>query len=176
MNAQVRVRFAPAPTGLLHIGNARTALFNFLFAKRNQGIFVLRVEDTDLERSDDASMDRILEDLQWLGISWDEGPDRGGPVGPYRQSQRTAIYRELADRLRQGGKSYKCFCSEERLEALRKEQLSKGKMPRYDGRCRSLSEEEIAKMEASGLRATLRFHVGKGPVVFQDLIHGKMNF
>jgi glutamyl-tRNA synthetase len=176
MTSEVRVRFAPAPTGLLHIGNARTALFNFLFAKRNQGRFVLRIEDTDLERSNDTSIDRILEDLEWLGISWDEGPDRDGPVGPYRQSQRMAIYRELADRLSQEGKSYKCFCSEERLEALRKEQLSKGKMPRYDGRCRSLPSEEIAKMEASGLHPVLRFHVGRRQILFDDLIHGKMNF
>ena len=176
MTSEVRVRFAPAPTGLLHIGNARTALFNFLFAKRNQGKFVLRIEDTDLERSNDTSIDRILEDLEWLGISWDEGPDRDGPVGPYRQSQRMSIYREFADRLSQEGKSYKCFCSEERLEALRKEQLSKGKMPRYDGHCRSLSSEEIAKMEASGLHPVLRFHVGRGQILFDDLIHGKMNF
>ncbi|MGO8987311.1 MAG: glutamate--tRNA ligase [bacterium] len=176
MTSEVRVRFAPAPTGLLHIGNARTALFNFLFAKRNQGRFVLRIEDTDLERSSDTSIDRILEDLEWLEISWDEGPDRDGPVGPYRQSQRMAIYRELADRLSQEGKSYKCFCSEERLETLRKEQLSKGKMPRYDGRCRSLSSEEIAKMEASGLHPVLRFQVGRGQILFDDLIHGKMNF
>ncbi len=176
MTSEVRVRFAPAPTGLLHIGNARTALFNFLFAKRNQGRFILRIEDTDLERSNDTSIDRILEDMGWLGISWDEGPGRDGPVGPYRQSQRVGIYREVADRLSQEGKSYKCFCSEERLEALRKEQLSKGKMPRYDGHCRSLSSEEIAKMEASGLHPVLRFHVGRGQILFDDLIHGKMNF
>jgi glutamyl-tRNA synthetase len=176
MNSEVRVRFAPAPTGFLHIGNARTALFNFLFAKRNQGIFVLRIEDTDLERSNDTSIDRIIEDLKWLGIFWDEGPDRDGSVGPYRQSQRVSVYREFADRLSQQGKSYKCFCSEERLEKLRKEQLSKGKMPRYDGRCRFLSAEEIAKMESSGLQPAFRFHVGGGPILFEDLIHGKMNF
>jgi len=176
MISNVRVRFAPAPTGLLHIGNARTALFNFLFAKRHQGTFVLRIEDTDLERSTDTSIDRIIEDLKWLGISWDEGPDRDEPNGPYRQSQRLSIYQEFADRLFQEGKSYKCFCSEERLEKLRKEQLSKGKMPRYDGRCRSLSEEEIAKMESSGLQSVLRFHVGGGPILFEDLIHRKMNF
>ena len=176
MTSQVRVRFAPAPTGLLHIGNARTALFNFLFARRYQGTLVLRIEDTDLERSDDASMDRIMEDLRWLGILWDEGPDRDGLVGPYRQSQRISIYRGYADRLSQEGKSYKCFCSEERLEKLRKEQLSKGRMPRYDGRCRSLSAEEISKMESSGLKPVLRFHVGRGSILFEDLIHGKMNF
>jgi glutamyl-tRNA synthetase len=172
----VRVRFAPAPTGLLHIGNARTALFNFLFAKHHQGTFVLRIEDTDIERSTEPSIDRIIEDLKWLGISWEEGPDRDGSYGPYRQSQRLPLYQEFADHLLREGKSYKCFCSEERLENLRKEQLSKGKMPRYDGRCRSLSKEEIVKMEASGLRSVLRFHVGRGSVLFEDLIHGKMNF
>jgi len=176
MISNVRVRFAPAPTGLLHIGNARTALFNFLFAKRHQGTFVLRIEDTDLERSTDSSIDRIIEDLRWLGISWEEGPDRNGPEGPYRQSQRSSIYREFADRLFQEGRGYKCFCSKERLEKLRKEQLSKGTMPRYDGRCRSLSEGEIAKMESSGLHPVLRFRVGGGSVLFEDLIHGEMNF
>jgi glutamyl-tRNA synthetase len=176
MIPNVRVRFAPAPTGLLHIGNARTALFNFLFSKRHQGTFVLRIEDTDLERSTDASIDRIMEDLKWLGIIWDEGPDVGGPDGPYRQTQRLSVYREFADRLFQEGKSYKCFCTEERLENLRKEQLSKGKMPRYDGRCRTLSEEEIGKMESSGLRPAIRFRVGRGSIVFEDLIHGKMSF
>ncbi len=176
MTSNVRVRFAPAPTGLLHIGNARTALFNFLFAKRHQGTFVLRIEDTDLERSTDASIDRIIEDLKWLGMIWDEGPNQDGPEGPYRQSQRLSIYQEFADRLFQEGKSYKCFCSEERLEKLRKEQLSKGRMPRYDGRCRSLTQGEIAKMESSGLHPVLRFHVGSGSIHFDDLIHGKMNF
>jgi len=176
MNSRVRVRFAPSPTGLLHIGNARTALFNFLFARRHQGTFVLRIEDTDVERSTDLSIDRIVEDLQWLGISWDEGPGREGLFGPYRQSQRASIYRDFADRLSQEGKCYKCFCSEERLEKLRKEQLSKGKMPRYDGRCRSLSAAEITGMESSGLHPVIRFHVGRGLILFEDLIHGKMNF
>ena len=176
MNSKVRVRFAPAPTGLLHIGNSRTALFNFLFAKRHQGTFVLRIEDTDVERSTDTSIDRIVEDLRWLGISWEEGPDREGPLGPYRQSQRISVYRQFADRLSQEGKSYKCFCSEERLEKLRKEQLSKGKMPRYDGRCHSLSASEITGMESSGLHPVIRFHVGRGSILFEDLIHGKMNF
>ncbi len=176
MNSKVRVRFAPAPTGLLHIGNARTALFNFLFARRHRGTFILRIEDTDVDRSTDASMDRIVEDLQWLGISWEEGPDRGGSLGPYRQSERISIYREFADRLSQEGKGYKCFCSKERLEQLRKEQLSRRTMPRYDGRCHSLSADEILGMESSGLRPVIRFHVGSGAVFFDDLIHGKMKF
>ncbi len=176
INPTIRVRFAPAPTGLLHIGNARTAVFNFLFAKRHQGAFVLRIEDTDLERSTDASLERIIQDLKWLGIFWDEGPGQGGSVGPYRQSERLSIYHEFADRLFQEGKTYKCFCSEERLEKLRKEQLSKGKMPRYDGHCCSLSQQEIEKIEDSGIRPVLRFRVGKGTISFQDLIHGRMNF
>ena len=176
MTSNVRVRFAPSPTGLLHIGNARTALFNYIFAKRHQGTFILRIEDTDLERSTDTSIDQILEDLQWLGIHWDEGPDRNGPDGPYRQSQRLSLYRDYAEQLLREGKAYHCFCSNERLEDLRKEQISKGTMPRYDGRCRSLSKEEISKMESAGLRPVLRFRVGKGSIVFEDIIHGKMKF
>jgi len=176
MNSKVRVRFAPAPTGLLHIGNARTALFNYLFARRHQGSLVLRIEDTDVERSTDTSVDRIIEDLKWLGISWTEGPDREGPLGPYRQTQRLSTYREFADRLLHEAKGYKCFCSEERLDQLRKEQLARGKMPRYDGRCRFLSAAEIAGMESSGLRPVIRFHVTGGAILFEDLIHGKMNF
>ena len=172
----VRVRFAPAPTGLLHIGNARTALFNYLFAKHEKGVFILRIEDTDMERSTEASIDAILEDLKWLGIGWDEGPDCGGEDGPYRQSQRLSLYQTYAEELFQGGKAYKCFCSPERLESLRKEQLSKGRMPRYDGRCRSLSEEEISKMESEGLQSVLRFRVGRGSIVFEDLVHGRMSF
>src|SRR4030066_1980634 len=176
MASNVRVRFAPAPTGLLHIGNARTALFNYIFAKSYGGIFILRIEDTDLERSTETSIDHILEDLKWLGIRWEEGPDQGGPEGPYRQSQRLSLYRGYADQLLKEGRAYKCFCSPERLESLRKEQLSRGMMPKYDGRCRSLSEGEISKMESEGLRPVLRFRVDKGMVVFEDLIHGRMNF
>jgi glutamyl-tRNA synthetase len=176
MNSNVRVRFAPSPTGLLHIGNARTALFNYLFAKRHQGTLILRIEDTDIERSTDTSIERILEDLQWLGICWGEGPDQKGSDGPYRQSQRLSLYCDHAEQLLREKKAYKCFCSNERLEALRKEQLSKGKMPRYDGRCRSLTGEEISKMESAGNRPVLRFQVGKGSIAFEDVIHGKMKF
>ncbi len=176
MLPSVRVRFAPSPTGLLHIGNARTALFNYLFARNHQGKFILRIEDTDVERSTEVALLRILEDLQWLGIHWEEGPDRSGPAGPYRQSQRVSLYRDYAEQLLQEGKGYKCFCSPQRLEALRKEQLSKGKMPRYDGRCRSLQKEEILDSESAGHRPVLRFVVGRGAILFEDLIHGKMNF
>ncbi len=176
MDASVRVRFAPAPTGLLHIGNARTALFNYLFAIKEKGTFILRIEDTDLERSTDASIEAILQDLRWLGILWGEGPDSGGESGPYRQSQRLSLYRDDAGKLLGEGKVYKCFCTPERLETLRKEQLSKSMMPKYDGKCRSLSEAEISKMESEGRRPVLRFRVGKGPVIFEDLIHGRMSF
>lgn len=176
MNSSVRVRFAPAPTGLLHIGNARTALFNYIFAKRYGGTFILRIEDTDVERSTETSIDHILKDLQWLGIRWEEGPDRGGSDGPYRQSQRLPLYSNYTERLFREAKAYKCFCSNERLEALRKEQISKGMMPRYDGRCRSLSKEEISKLESEGLRPVLRFRIGKGSIVFEDLVHGRMHF
>jgi len=173
---KVRVRFAPSPTGLLHIGNARTAVFNFLYARHHDGTFILRIEDTDVERSTEASMDRIIEDLRWLGIPWDEGPDCDGPDGPYRQSQRLSLYADFAQRLLDGGRVYKCFYTPERLEALRKEQLSKGKMPRYDGRCRSLSREEAIRMESEGQRPVLRFRVERGTLSFEDLIHGRMNF
>jgi nondiscriminating glutamyl-tRNA synthetase len=176
MTSNVRVRFAPSPTGLLHIGNARTALFNYLYSKRHGGTLILRIEDTDVERSTEASIDAIVEDLHWMGIDWDEGPGKDGPNGPYRQTLRLSFYDEYIDRLSREGKVYKCFCSNERLEALRKEQLAHGKMPRYDNRCRSLTPEEIAKKEAEGLRPAIRFAIGKGTVSFQDLIHGKMNF
>lgn len=176
MNSDVRVRFAPAPTGLLHIGNARTALFNHLFAKHLHGTFILRIEDTDTERSTDIAIEHILEDLRWLGIQWEEGPDRGGPAGPYRQSQRLSLYLDYAEGLLREGKAYRCYCSPERLESLRKEQLSRGKMPRYDGRCQSLSKGEISRMESEGQQPVLRFHVKRGSIVFEDLVHRRMNF
>ncbi len=176
MTLNVRVRFAPAPTGLLHIGNARTALFNYIFARRHGGTFILRIEDTDAERSTEASMGRILEDLEWLGIRWEEGPDRGGSAGPYLQSQRLPIYSGYAEQLAREAKAYKCFCSNERLETLRKEQISKGEIPRYDGHCRSLSKAEIAKLESEGFRPVLRFRMGKGTISFEDLIHKRMHF
>ena len=172
----VRVRFAPSPTGLLHIGSARTALLNYLFARHHQGILILRIEDTDLERSTHESMNRIIEDLHWLGISWQEGPDEDGSDGPYLQSQRLPLYREHSERLSLEGQAYKCFCSNERLDSLREHQLSKGMMPRYDGRCRSLSQEEVLRMESEGLRPALRFRVGTGPIIFEDMVHGRMTF
>jgi nondiscriminating glutamyl-tRNA synthetase len=176
VNPEIRVRFAPAPTGRLHIGNARTALFNVLFARRHKGTLILRIEDTDVERSTEASIADILKDLRWLGIEWQEGPERGGPAGPYRQSERVSLYHDFARQLLQRDAAYKCFCSQERLDALRNQQLAKGQMPRYDGRCRHLSKEEISGLEAQGLQAVVRFRVEGGPVVFEDLIHGRMSF
>ena len=174
--SKVRVRFAPSPTGQLHIGNARTALFNFLFARHHAGTFILRIEDTDLERSTEGSFEEILKDLRWLGLLWDEGPHVDGPLGPYRQSQRVSLYGEFAQHLLKEGRTYPCFCSPERLEALRREQLSRGKMPRYDGRCRSLQPGEAARLESEGRRPALRFRVEGKTISFEDLIHGTMNF
>ncbi len=131
----VRVRFAPSPTGTLHIGSARTALYNFLFARHTGGSFVLRIDDTDAARSDAALEASIMADLRWLGLAWDEGPDRGGPSGPYRQSERLDRHRAAAGELLAAGLAYRCFCPEERLEQLRREALAAGRTPRYDRRC-----------------------------------------
>src|SRR5512136_1778494 len=122
MAAEVRVRFAPSPTGYLHVGGARTALFNFLFARRHRGTFILRIEDTDQKRYQPEALAEIFTSLKWLGLDWDEGPEAGGPNGPYFQSQRTATYRAHADMLLAAGRAYRCFCSEERLDQLRAEQ------------------------------------------------------
>ena len=131
----VRVRFAPSPTGFLHIGNVRTALFNYLFASRNSGKMILRIEDTDLERSQQEYVDQILEDLRWLGIEWDEGPDKNGSYGPYRQSERLSLYENAADELISKGKAYPCYCSEVELEEKKRRALAKGQTPRYDNHC-----------------------------------------
>src|SRR5262245_26745212 len=140
--AGVRVRFAPSPTGWLHVGGARTALFNWLFARQHAGAFVIRVEDTDVVRSSAASESGVLDDLRWLGLDWDEGPDRGGDFGPYRQSERLPVYAGAAERLVAAGRAYPCFCTDESLEARRKAALAAGRPPHYDGRCRRLTDAE----------------------------------
>jgi glutamyl-tRNA synthetase/nondiscriminating glutamyl-tRNA synthetase len=173
MTPGVRVRFAPSPTGFLHIGNARTALFNFLFAKRNQGDLILRIEDTDLERSTDASMDQILQDLRWLGVLWDEGPEKDGSYGPYRQSQRLSLYNDFAQRLLGDGRVYKCFCSPEGLKPFEKSS-SRRKM-QYDGRCCSLSREELRRWSHKANNQSFG-SVLKEIDSFEEQIHGKMNF
>ncbi|MBI3582411.1 MAG: glutamate--tRNA ligase [Nitrospinae bacterium] len=172
----IRVRFAPSPTGHLHIGNVRTALFNYLFAKKHNGNFILRIEDTDFDRVKREYEESILEDLKWLGLIWDEGPDCGGNYRPYRQSERLNIYKELADKLLKEGKAYKCFCSPEELEKKRKESLSKGLPPRYDGKCCNLSREEIVSYEQKGIKPSTRFKVENGLIEFEDIVRGKITF
>ncbi len=170
-------RFAPSPTGDLHLGNARTALFNLLLARRGGGRFLLRVEDTDAERSRDDYRERQMEDLRWLGIEWDAGPDREDARGPYRQSQRAALYARDFDALAAGGHVYACYCSTLELELARKAQLAAGKPPRYAGTCRELSAEQRARKQAQGIAPTLRFRVSAGRRVdFVDLVHGPQSF
>ncbi|MBD3348830.1 MAG: glutamate--tRNA ligase [Candidatus Eisenbacteria bacterium] len=172
----VRVRFAPSPTGHLHVGGARTALFNWLFAKHEGGAFVLRVEDTDVARSTVDSEAAVLEDLRWLGLDWDEGPDRGGPYGPYRQSERLGTYREQADRLLSSGLAYPCYCADEELEEKRRSAMEEGRDPRYDGKCRNLSVAERAACEAAGLQPVLRFRTEARDVEVRDLVRGEVRF
>ena len=176
MSNQIRVRFAPSPTGYLHIGNVRTALFNYLFAKKHNGSFILRIEDTDFDRVKKEYEDSILENLKWLGLNWNEGPDCGGSYAPYRQSERINTYKEYADKLLNEGRAYKCFCSGEELERKRRESLSKGLPPRYDGKCFRLSREEIASYEQKGIKPSTRFKVKDGMIEFEDIIRGKISF
>jgi len=172
----VRVRFAPSPTGGLHIGSARTALYNYLFARHNGGDFLVRIEDTDVVRSERHHEVSILADLRWLGLHWDEGPDVGGSSGPYRQSERVARYREVAERLLQDGHAYPCFCSQERLEAVRAEQLARGGTPRYDGRCAALSPAEAEARRRAGEPAALRLRVPPRQWLVDDVIRGPVEF
>ncbi len=169
----IRVRFAPSPTGYLHVGNARTALFNYLFARHNNAKFILRIEDTDIERSKKEYEQIIFEDLKWLGLDWDEGPDVGGDYGPYRQSERLSIYPEYIEKLLKSGDAYYCYCSAEELEAERQKALKEGRPPRYSGKCRNLTPEERMDYEAKGIKPTIRFKVPDGETIyFQDLIKG----
>jgi len=174
---QVRVRFAPSPTGYLHVGGARTALFNYLFAKHHNGTFVLRIEDTDLARSTDESTKVILDGLKYLGLDWDEGPEKGGDYGPYFQTQRLEIYREYANRLLAAGRAYECFCTPEELDAMRKEALEHKRDPKYDGRCRHLTEEQRQEYLRQGRKSVLRFKANyEGVTVVNDLIRGQVTF
>jgi nondiscriminating glutamyl-tRNA synthetase len=176
MKERVRVRFAPSPTGLLHIGNARTALYNKLFALKHSGTFILRIEDTDAARLDPIAEAAIMEDLRWLGLVWDEGPEVGGKYAPYRQSERRAIYREYAERLLREKRAYPCFCTPEELAAMREQLLAKGERPRYLGRCRGLSPEQVKKLAGEGRKPSLRFKVPDGATVVHDIIHGETIF
>lgn len=170
------MRFAPSPTGHLHVGGARTALFNWLFARGNGGTFVLRIEDTDRARSTDESERAVLEDLKWLGLTWDEGPGAGDSHGPYRQSERLDIYGEHADRLLAEGKAYRCYCTDEELEDKRKQALAGGEVPQYDGTCRDLTEDERAERERDGRAAVVRMRAPVRDVTVSDLVRGDVEF
>lgn len=172
----MRVRFAPSPTGSLHIGSARTALYNYLFARHHDGSFIVRIEDTDVARNEARHEAAILEDLAWLGLQWDEGPGRGGPAAPYRQSEREGQYRAAAQTLLERGLAYHCFCSQQRLDTLREERLAAGRMPKYDRRCYRLPREEVERRLAAGEPAALRFVVPEGQIVVDDLIRGLVTF
>ncbi|MBI5183110.1 MAG: glutamate--tRNA ligase [Nitrospinae bacterium] len=173
---KVRVRFAPSPTGYLHIGNARTAFFNWLYARKEGGNFILRIEDTDRGRSSERFERIILEDMRWMGLEWDEGPDCGGGFGPYRQSERLNIYKEYASQLIEDGKAYNCYCTPDELEKRRDELLGRGIAPKYDGRCRNLSEKERIRYEEEGRRPAIRFIVEEGMVEVDDIIKGNISF
>ena len=170
--SNIRTRFAPSPTGRLHIGNVRTALFNWLFARQSGGSFILRVEDTDIARSRFEYELSIYEDLKWLGLEWDEGPEKGGEYGPYRQSERKALHKAAAVRLVNEGKAYKCYCTKEQLEDLKAEQTSAGMPPRYDGRCRNLDPEAMPR----NAPFTVRFRVPEKDVRVTDGVHGLLSF
>lgn len=173
----VVTRFAPSPTGFLHLGNARTALLNFLAARKVGGRFILRVEDTDEARSNEDFMRALFADLHWLGIDWDEGPDIGGPHAIYRQQHRRAIYEEWLSRLDVAGLTYPCFCTPAELNIARKRQLAAGQPPRYAGTCRDLTSEQRAERLVRGQPAALRFRVPQGQIVaFNDLVHGEQRF
>jgi nondiscriminating glutamyl-tRNA synthetase len=170
----VRVRFAPSPTGLLHVGNVRTALYNWLLARHFGGSFILRIEDTDPERSKPKYEKQLMDDLRWLGLEWDEGIDCGGDYGPYRQSDRYGIYQKFAQQLLDEHKAFRCFCSEEELERVRQGQLAYNATPHYSGRCRHLSAAEIEAHLKKGTPFTLRLRVRPGSVGFSDLVFGRI--
>jgi nondiscriminating glutamyl-tRNA synthetase len=173
----VRLRFAPSPTGQLHVGNARTALFNWLLARGSGGTFILRIEDTDMERSSSESERAILEDLRWLGLTWDEGVDAGGECGPYRQTERLHIYRAHIVELLSRGAAYRCFCSAEQLETERQAALRDGRPPKYSGRCRDVSREEARRRIENGEKAVVRFRVPEQrDIAFTDIVRGEVRF
>lgn len=173
----VRTRFAPSPTGSLHIGGLRTALFNWLFARHHQGVFILRIEDTDQKRFDPTALDTLMEALRWAGLQWDEGPDVGGPYGPYVQSQRLNLYQQWANWLVENHKAYKCYCSPERLQQVNREKEARREPPGYDRHCRDLTPEQRAEFEAQGITPVVRFRMPlDGETVVRDAIRGESVF
>jgi nondiscriminating glutamyl-tRNA synthetase len=175
-NSPVRVRFAPSPTGHLHVGNARTALFNWLFARQKGGAMVLRIEDTDVERSEARFEDQLIDDLKWLGLDWDEGPDVGGPYTPYRQSDRLDVYREYGERLLDEGKAYLCFCTEDELQQERDRAQAEGRQQIYSGKCWVIDPDEAKRRRASGESAAIRLRIPEHPIRFHDIVHGEVEF
>jgi glutamyl-tRNA synthetase len=173
---EVRCRIAPAPTGYLHVGNARAALYNWLFARHNGGTFVLRVEDTDRKRSTEEAVRIVMDSLRWLGLDWDEGPEVGGPYGPYRQTERLPLYAGVAQRFLDEGRAYYCYCTPEELEDRRRAALAKGRTPGYDGKCRALSAEDRAAFEAEGRPKAVRFAMPGVDITVHDLIRGEAQF
>ena len=174
----MRLRFAPSPTGQLHVGNARTALFNWLMARGAGGTFILRIEDTDFARSTKAAEGTAIDDLRWLGLTWDEGADAGGNYGPYRQSERLHIYRAHAAELMSSGQAYHCFCTEEQLEMDRYQALRAMQAPKYVGRCRNIPRDEARRRIENGEPAVIRFRVPEGEreIAFDDLVRGRVSF
>jgi len=172
----IRVRFAPSPTGYLHLGNIRTALFNYLFAKKNKGQFLLRIEDTDTERSKREYEESQKEDLLWMGLRWDEGPDVGGPCGSYRQSERLEIYREFVDDLIKKQRAYYCYVTEEEVEEMKRVARLEKKPPRFDNRGRNFSEPEIERRKAKGIKPTIRFRIKEPELILHDMIRGTVKF
>ena len=169
---ETRVRFAPSPTGSLHVGNVRTALFNWLLARKTKGIFILRIEDTDAERSDSEYERELIKDLKWLGLDWEEGLEKGGDYGPYRQTDRFGIYQTEGARLLEEGRAYYCFCSQARLDEDRAEQQEKGLPVMYAGHCRTLTPDEVNSWMEKGEKPTLRLRVRPGDISFEDLVFG----
>lgn len=177
MEKKVKVRFAPSPTGPFHIGGARSALFNWLYAHHMNGTFLVRIEDTDLKRSTKESEENIKDSLKWLGLNWDEGIDVGGDNGPYRQTERLDIYNAEVKKLIDEGKAYYCYCTEEELEESRKEQIAAGKTPVYDGHCEHLTQEQIDQYKAEGRKPVVRLKVRKdGVFAFDDMVRGHVEF
>jgi len=172
----VRTRFAPSPTGRLHVGNVRTALFAYLYARHTGGKFVLRIEDTDIDRSHPEYTERLMEDLLWLGLEWDEGPGKGGPAGNYLQSERLQIYKEYAERLIKEGRAYYCYCTPEEVEERKALLEKEGKSPVYDGKCRNLTQAEIRKFESEGRKPVVRFFAYEEDFSFKDIVKGAVTF
>ncbi len=176
LDPTVRVRFCPSPTGSPHVGLARTALFNWAFARHHGGTFVFRIEDTDAARDSEESYETLLEVMNWLGFSWDEGPGIGGPHAPYRQSQRMDLYTDVAQRLHSAGRAYYCYCSTEELEVRNAAARAAGQAPGYDGHCRELTDEQVAAYVAQERKPVLRFRMPGTAITFDDLVRGEITF